>query len=281
MKPLALTPRLNGGPALQPTRRSALTSNTVKPRTKLLRLDGGRVLEVPVVTRPEAVSQVDWETLCRVNDAIVKRVRYDHQRALTGNSSGPQSPHETLTRGLGVCMDYAALFEASARRVGLAAKSVISTSMNHAWNLVYLGGAWWNVDVTWNAGGSLERGTPVPERIRNDTDFRRRYLLTTLRSESALLRYGVIRQTHTVDDARGVDFTRTLQAMALVTRIEALLGGQTPMRTNLPEDAHNRGVKTVVKLPSGEARQQIVRLYREYLRIEASHPLAVSFRLGI
>lgn len=253
-----------------------------RPRTKVLRLDGLHTLEVPLATRPDGVSQADWEAVCRINDAIVKRVRYDHAKARSASTRGLQSAQETLRRGLGVCMDYAALFEASARRVNLEAKSVMSASMNHAWNAVRFGGVWWNVDVTWNAGGVLTSGGAVPDGARKDVDFRRRYLLTTPASETAMLSFGLTQQTHLVDDVRDVDFTRTLQAMALIAQIEKLLNGKAANgqsigklhRLNEPITHVKRATATF-----GDNIRQISRLYEDYLRLEASYPLAVTFRL--
>lgn len=239
---------------------------TAAPRSRLLRLGGLRVLRVPVAARPDGVSPAEWESVCRINDAIVKRVRYDHARARSGSPGPLQSPSEALRRGLGICMDYAALFEASARRVNLEVTSLQSTSMNHAWNAVRLGGAWWDVDVTWNAGGSLEGGAEIPEDVRSDVDFRRRYLLTTRESEAELLQRGLIRQTHRADDTRPVDYSRTLQAMAIIARIESLLG-----------DAG--GSRLGARASRTDAGESISRLYEQYLRLEQAHPLAVSFRL--
>lgn len=165
-------------------------------------------------------------------------------------------------------MDYAALFEASARRVGIRAKSVMSESLNHAWNAVHLDGGWWSVDVTWNAGGALTSGGAVPDQIRNDVDFRRRYLLTTPASEASMLSFGLTQQTHLMDDVREVDFTRTLQAMALIARIEGLISGG---------DVMTRAQQ--VASADVDNRIEIFRLYQEYLSLEESYPLAVKFRL--
>jgi transglutaminase family enzyme len=266
---------------LQTTRLVSLVPTIVRPKTKLLYLDGCRALAVPVAEKPSHVSQLDWEALCRVNDAIVKRVRYDHDRALSTNPRRLQTPQETLARGLGICMDFAALFEASARRVNLKAKSVISDSMNHAWNMVHLGGEWWNVDVTWNAGGIFASGSQIPESARTDPDFRRRYLLTNSDSEATLLTLGLLGQTHMAKDIRDIDFTRTLHALALIARIETLLDDENPPISDTRRVGINSNTGRPVRIPIGDREEQIARLYEEYLRLEESYPLAVSFRLGI
>ncbi len=66
---------------------------------------------------------------------------------------GVQSPSETLAKGSGSCRDFAALFIAAARRLGLAARflggylnappSSANYGATHAWAEVYLPGAGW------------------------------------------------------------------------------------------------------------------------------------------
>ncbi|WP_368086881.1 transglutaminase domain-containing protein [Arthrobacter sp. cf158] len=225
-------------------------------------------MQVPLATRPEGVGQTEWTAVCRINDAILKRVRYDHDRARSVSPLVLQSPQETLRRGLGVCMDYAALFEASARRVGIRTKSVMSQSLNHAWNAVHLDGVWWNVDVTWNAGGTVTSAGALPDQLRNDVDFRRRYLLTTAASEASMLSFGLTQQTHLTDDVREVDFTKTLQAMALIARIEGLISGGDVM--TCAQQVASADVDKSIEI-SG--------LYQEYRRLEEGYSLAVKFRL--
>lgn len=234
-------------------------------RTKRLPLGGPLGITVPVVTRPTAIGEAEWHRLCRVNDAIVSRVRYDHAKE---PATPMQTPQQTLARGSGTCMDYAALFEAAARRVGLEAVSVMSTTLYHAWNRVRLGGRWWEVDVTWNSGGVFAGGAVVPESVRADIDFRRRYLATTRESEERLLAAGLIPQTHAADDVREVDLLRTLEAAAIVREIEDLLGVSSGTR------------RAVISLPIGENGKRVDRLYEQYRRLEQRYPLANSFSLG-
>ena len=83
-----------------------------------------------------------------INTAINESFRYT-----TREEPGVQSPTETLAIGSGSCRDFAALFIAAARRLGLAARflsgylKAAPSSMNfgatHAWAEVYLPGAGW------------------------------------------------------------------------------------------------------------------------------------------
>lgn len=55
----------------------------------------------------------------------------------------------------GVCQAYAELYQYILTRAGMKCEIVVSTAMNHAWNLVQVDGAYYHVDVTWD--------DPVPD----------------------------------------------------------------------------------------------------------------------
>ncbi|MDR2378975.1 MAG: arylamine N-acetyltransferase, partial [Bifidobacteriaceae bacterium] len=234
------------------TARSAMADSTGGRPAPAKRIPVGPLtfVRVPVARRPAAVSQRDWDVLSGVNDYIIDHVSYDHARA-RGRSADDvlQSPEVTLRRGLGVCMDYAALFERLARHHGYTVRSMRSDRLNHAWNEVQLAGRWWIVDVTWNDGEMFTSGQPLPAIVHNDPDFRKKYFLTTARDEAALRRQGLIQSTHQVDDARPVDYQRTLQAMAILDRLQPLVERRNQVirkqtglidRSNALVDEHNR-----------------------------------------
>ncbi len=86
--------------------------------------------------------------LNRLNAAIHQRMRY-----LAREAPGVQTPAQTLALGCGSCRDLAALFLASARQLGFAARFVSGylhvgdsqqlAGATHAWAEVYLPGAGW------------------------------------------------------------------------------------------------------------------------------------------
>lgn len=55
-----------------------------------------------------------------------------------------------LIEGNGVCQAYSLLLRYLLRAVGVPAECVTSNALNHEWNLVKLGDAWYHVDVTWD-----------------------------------------------------------------------------------------------------------------------------------
>lgn len=192
-------------------------------RSKRIVLDGRRYIEVPLAVPPSSVPGHAWDRLSAINDYILDRVAYDTARAASPTPEGVQAPVETLRRGRGICMDFAALFEHLARKERFVVRSVRSAELNHAWNTVQIGDRWWIVDVTWNSGARTEAGSVLPSSATNDPDFRKRYLLTTVQRERELVKRGLLTSTHDAPDGTDIDFARTLEATSLAERVDALL----------------------------------------------------------
>ena len=49
-----------------------------------------------------------------------------------------------------VCAGYALVYSAILKEIGIPCRYVISNSMEHAWNAVYINGKWYNADLTWD-----------------------------------------------------------------------------------------------------------------------------------
>ena len=97
---------------------------------------------------------------------VTEHVSYDYdayQEFL--DHSGSAEGHETaytaygaLVEGKAVCQGYSALFYAMCRYVGLPVLILTGQASgdygyeNHAWNMIQLGGKWYQVDATWDEG---------------------------------------------------------------------------------------------------------------------------------
>ncbi|MBI5514504.1 MAG: transglutaminase [Deltaproteobacteria bacterium] len=99
-----------------------------------------------------------------VHDYVADRVAYDVP-SYRAHRYPPQDAETVFRTHLGVCAGYAHLFEALARASGLEAVYLVGeartgpegTSESHAWNAVRLGGQWYLVDTTWDAGSVDDR----------------------------------------------------------------------------------------------------------------------------
>lgn len=86
--------------------------------------------------------------LLLANDYLCVNYEYDNSRKIF-------SPDELLETGKGVCQAYMLLYRAVLNELGLKSDYATSDAMNHTWNMVYLNGSWYHVDVTWD--------DPVPD----------------------------------------------------------------------------------------------------------------------
>ena len=87
-----------------------------------------------------------WTSLEKVlylHDTLAVRFVYDE-------TVGKFDAHSLLTTGRGVCQGYTLVMQALLTALGIENSRVTSESMNHTWNLVRLGGAWYHLDVTWD-----------------------------------------------------------------------------------------------------------------------------------
>lgn len=87
----------------------------------------------------------DWEKERYVHDALLGRVEY--QLAAQVN----QSAYSALVNRETVCAGYARAFQYVLQQLKIPCYYVTGyAGQNHAWNIVYLSGDYYNVDVTWD-----------------------------------------------------------------------------------------------------------------------------------
>jgi len=87
-----------------------------------------------------------------IHDALAKRLTWDGS-----DSQSKQSSASSLIGDTTVCAGYSAAFSVLMNALG--APTISITSSSHEWNEIYLGGKWYNVDVTyddplWNGGSN-------------------------------------------------------------------------------------------------------------------------------
>ncbi|MBQ3010981.1 MAG: hypothetical protein IJD81_07285 [Oscillospiraceae bacterium] len=96
----------------------------------------------------------DWnqlETALFYHDYLCMCYGYDE-------SLSRYSAYELLTEGIGVCQSYALLYAELMNGFGIECDYVISSEMNHMWNVVTIDGVKYNVDVTYDDPTSDRRG---------------------------------------------------------------------------------------------------------------------------
>jgi hypothetical protein len=123
----------------------------------------------------------DFQKVKNIHDWIALHISYD-DRAYATQVVPDQSWVSVLKRGAAVCEGYATLFRIMCETAGFACVTVRGYSRgygydpeteeaireNHAWSAVRIGGAWYPVDATWDAGFLSSSGAYVP---RYDTGY--------------------------------------------------------------------------------------------------------------
>lgn len=128
----------------------------------------------------------DYEKVKAIYDYICANVTYDHAH-LNDNSYKHQfTAYGALVDGTSVCQGYALLFYRLALELGVDARLIAGTSKGegHGWNILELGGRYYNADTTWDAGSTnytyfLKCPANFPDHTRDSvydtTEFHQAY----------------------------------------------------------------------------------------------------------
>lgn len=95
----------------------------------------------------------DLEKAIVLHDYLAQNCAYAYKEYLEGTLSQHQqvySAYGALAEKRAVCQGYALAYSALLRTVGIDSYLCSSSGMNHAWNVVFIDGEWYHVDVTWD-----------------------------------------------------------------------------------------------------------------------------------
>lgn len=85
----------------------------------------------------------DLEKALYLNDYLASNCEYD-------TTFSKYSAYDALVEGKAVCQGYSLAYTELLSYVGIPCKVVGSDSLDHAWNMVFVNGHYYYVDVTWN-----------------------------------------------------------------------------------------------------------------------------------
>lgn len=85
----------------------------------------------------------DWQIALALHDYLIVNAKYDE-------SLLKLSGYDLLVNGTAVCSGYTSAYQDLLQRAGIECRYVISEQMDHAWNIVKIGGQWYHVDLTWD-----------------------------------------------------------------------------------------------------------------------------------
>ncbi len=80
-----------------------------------------------------------FQKVKKAHDYLIEHMQYDNRY---------YTPYDAFAKGRGMCMSYALAFQRIMQEMKIP--SIYVKGKEHAWNMVKLGGRWYNVDVTWD-----------------------------------------------------------------------------------------------------------------------------------
>lgn len=119
----------------------------------------------------------DAEKIKKIHDYLCNKVDYYDNTVVLGENSC-HSAYSALMGGKTVCQGYATAFYALCIQAGISARCVPgiaypngASSGNHLWNVVKLGGKWYNMDVTWDDQTASSAGIVYYYFLKNNDTF--------------------------------------------------------------------------------------------------------------
>ncbi len=112
----------------------------------------------------------DLEKALILHDRLVSFNEYDYENYESGLNNIPDESYNAygaLGLGVSVCMGYALAYDYLLEQVGIKSDYCSSDTLNHAWNIVYIGGKPYHVDTTWD-----DPGYDVTGRVFHDNFLR-------------------------------------------------------------------------------------------------------------
>lgn len=85
----------------------------------------------------------DYERALWLHDWLIDNMEYD-------NSLTWASAESAFTRGIGTCQSYTDAYAKLLNIAGITNSDIRDTADGHTWNTVYLDGAWYQIDATWD-----------------------------------------------------------------------------------------------------------------------------------
>lgn len=98
---------------------------------------------------PEEYSDINKARL--LQEILVGNTEYECDYDQTTKLLLNSAPAATLLDGKAVCSRYARTYDDLLRRIGIPSQIVVANDGSHCWNIVYLDGNWYHIDVTNNA----------------------------------------------------------------------------------------------------------------------------------
>ena len=93
----------------------------------------------------------EYEKIRRIYDFVCSTVSFDYVHKNNSNYGFKFTAYAAMMNHTAVCLGYATLFYRMCLEAGISSRVITSEKIDHAWNIVRIGNAYYNVDSTWDA----------------------------------------------------------------------------------------------------------------------------------
>ena len=105
-----------------------------------------------VLSQLSLSGKTDYQKIKAIYDYLCSHVTYDNAHASDGSYTLKYTGYAALVQKTAVCQGYSVAFYRLCLEAGINARVIDSKSMLHAWNIVRIGGKYYHLDATWDAG---------------------------------------------------------------------------------------------------------------------------------
>lgn len=128
-----------------------------------------------VLNSLQLTGKSEYEKATAIYDYICSHVTYDYAHVENASYTLQFSAYAAMMEGTAVCQGYANLYYRMCKESGIPARLIAGLGQGgpHAWNIVRIGGLWYNADATWDAGTGrydwyLQSAVDFPAHVRNE-----------------------------------------------------------------------------------------------------------------
>ncbi len=96
-----------------------------------------------------------YEKALLIHDRLALNCEFDYElieSSEINNEDFAYTMYGAMCDGEAVCLGYAEAYSFLLEKAGIQSRICVSTSMNHAWNIIYIDNEAYHVDVTWDDG---------------------------------------------------------------------------------------------------------------------------------
>ena len=105
-----------------------------------------------IISQMKSMTTSKEERIRFLYEYLCDHVTYDHATLEDNKYVLKYSAYAALAYGTAVCNGYSALLYRLLLESGIDCRFILGMSGEHSWNIVYMDGFYYNVDVTWDAG---------------------------------------------------------------------------------------------------------------------------------